>query len=357
MSVTKHKKLIASICALVAAVFYAVNTPISKLLLDHVPPVYMASFLYLGAGLGVGIMYLFHFKKERSEERLSKKDWPYTVAMAVLDIVAPVLLMIGIRVGSAANASLLGNFEIVATTLIALALFGEAVSGRLWLAIVLITGSSLILSFDGNESLHFSWGSILVILAASCWGLENNCTRKISDKSTYEIVVIKGIFSGFGALIIAMIIGEVFPGWQYLFPAMLLGFIAYGLSIFLYIRAQRELGAAKTSAYYAVAPFIGSFLAFAVNGEKLTQSYILALIIMLVGTACVVYDTMMKHHRHGHTHRIIHAHNSVIHTHVITHEHGHDHFMVLGEHRHSHRGYLLSQAHRETHRQKDEEKS
>lgn len=134
-------------------------------------------------------MYLFHYKKELPEERLEKKDMPYTVGMVLLDIIAPILLMMGIKLGTSANASLLGNFEIVATTMIALLIFKEKVSKKLWAAIGLITLSSIILSFGGQESFTFSIGSLLVLGATICWGLENNCTRAISEKSTYEIVI------------------------------------------------------------------------------------------------------------------------------------------------------------------------
>lgn len=197
--------------AFMAAVFYAVNTPLSKILLESVPATFMAAFLYLGAGTGVGIMYLFRYKQEKKEERLGRDDLPYTVGMVLLDILAPILLMLGIRCGSAANASLLGNFEIVATTMIAFFLFREGVSRKLAAAIGLITLSSIILSFEGGESMHFSIGSIYVLLAASCWGLENNCTRKISEKSSYQIVTIKGLFSGAGSFVIAVILGEKIP--------------------------------------------------------------------------------------------------------------------------------------------------
>ena len=125
---------------------------------------------------------------------------PFIIGMIVLDIAAPILLMFGIRYGSPANASLLGNFEIVATTVVALLLFGEAVSARLWTAIALITTACALLSFEGGKSLQFSHGSLLVLLATVCWGFENNCTRGISSKDTYEIVILKGVFSGLGAL-------------------------------------------------------------------------------------------------------------------------------------------------------------
>lgn len=161
----KNKNLTAILYALLAALFYAVNVPCSKVLLKDVPPTFMAAFLYLGAGIGVGTMYLFHRKAERPEERLSGSDLPYTLGMVVLDIAAPILLMFGVSIGSSANASLLGNFEIVATSVIALVLFHEKISARLWGAIALITLSSIILSFEGSGSMEFSLGSLL------CWQL------------------------------------------------------------------------------------------------------------------------------------------------------------------------------------------
>ena len=277
--------------AIAAAVFYALNVPCSKLLLGKIGPTFMAAFLYLGAGIGVGAMYLAHYKHEPSSERLEKKDMPYTVGMVLLDIIAPILLMIGVNIGSASNASLLGNFEIVATTIIALFIFKEKVTGKLRAAIGLITISSIILSFGGEDSFSFSLGSLFVIGATACWGLENNCTRSISEKSTYQIVTIKGFGSGTGSLIVALVIGEKSPEPKYILPAIVLGFVAYGLSIFTYIRAQKDLGAAKTSAYYAIAPFIGALLSFVFLRESLTAAYPVALTVMIIGTVFVISDT------------------------------------------------------------------
>lgn len=322
--------------AFMAAVFYAVNTPLSKILLESVPATFMAAFLYLGAGTGVGIMYLFRYKQEKKEEHLGRDDLPYTVGMVLLDILAPILLMLGIRYGSAANASLLGNFEIVATTMIAFFLFREGVSRKLAAAIGLITLSSIILSFEGGESMHFSIGSIYVLLAASCWGLENNCTRKISEKSSYQIVTIKGLFSGAGSFVIAVILGEKIPDPAHILMIMLLGYVAYGLSIFLYVRAQKDLGASRTSAYYAFNPFIGAFLSFLLLGEALTLSYMAALIIMVAGTVLVVMDTMVRHHMHMHTHTFTHTHDGTTHTHTVVHSHDHDHYITEDNHSHRH---------------------
>ena len=145
-----------------------------------------------------------------------------------------------------------------------------------------------------KESFDVSVGTLLVLLATVCWGLENNCTRKISGKSTYEIVTLKGVFSGLGAFVIALLTGEPLPPAAYTPGAMLLGFVAYGLSIFTYVRAQRDLGAAKTSAFYAIAPFVGVLLSFLLVGEKPGPGFFAALAIMTAGTAFVVWDTMAK---------------------------------------------------------------
>lgn len=332
----EQNKLKAIMFAFLAAVFYAINVPISKVLLQYVGPTTMAALLYLGAGIGIGIMSLFNKKDREKAESLTKAELPYIVGMIVLDIAAPIFLMLGISYGSSANASLLGNFEIVATTVIALILFKEAVTKRLWLAIGLITLSSILLSFEGTDSFHFSYGSLLVIIATVCWGLENNCTRELSSKSTYQIVMLKGLCSGLGALVIALIKRESFPGIGYIAIALALGFVAYGLSIFMYVRAQNVLGAAKTSAYYAVNPLIGALLAFVFLSESLSWMYVIALIVMVIGSALVVVDTFIRQHDHEHQHAFTHSHGGSTHTHTVRHSHVHKHYLTEEKHRHRH---------------------
>ncbi|MBR7137576.1 MAG: DMT family transporter, partial [Clostridia bacterium] len=158
--------------ALLAALLYAIHSPLSKLLLADVSPTMMASFLYLGAGFGlfgVGLVRRLSGRKTK-EQPITAKELPYTVAMILLDIAAPVFLMIGLTKTTAANASLLNNFEIVATSVIAWIVFREVISLRLWLAIALVTLSSAILSFEDVSSFSFSYGSLFVLLACVCWG-------------------------------------------------------------------------------------------------------------------------------------------------------------------------------------------
>lgn len=286
-------KKTAVLWAVLAAALYALNSPISKLLLGKIPPTIMAALLYLGAGIGLSIVRLVQrgMGKGQKEKPLTRKDLPYTIGMVVLDIAAPIFLMIGLTGTTAANASLLNNFEIVATSVIALCIFKETISKRLWGAIVLVTISSLVLSVEDISSFSFSFGSIFVLLACVCWGLENNCTRMISNKDPLQIVVIKGFGSGIGSFVIALVLGEHFSNWGYIVCALLLGFVAYGLSIFFYIYAQRYLGAAKTSAYYALAPFIGAALSLLIFRETPTVSFVAALLIMIAGTYLASTDT------------------------------------------------------------------
>lgn len=271
--------------AILAAALYAINAPFSKILLEFMPPTLMAGFLYVGAGVGmVFIAFIRKLRKAETKElRLTKSELPYTIAMILLDIAAPICLLFGLNATTAANAALLNNFEIVATAIIALMVFKEKISPRLWLGILFVTLSCAILSFEDISSLRFSYGSLFVLLAAVCWGFENNCTRKISSKDPLQIVLLKGIFSGIGSIIIGLCIGERISVFWSIAAVLGLGFVAYGLSIYFYVYAQRLLGAARTSAYYAIAPFIAVILSLVIFREMPAVAYFIALVLMMIG--------------------------------------------------------------------------
>lgn len=333
-------KNLATTFAILAAALYAINIPVSKLLMAHVEPTMMAAFLYLGAGVGL-FLYGWIQKmagKGQTQERLTQKELPYTVAMVVLDILAPILLMLGIERTNSANVSLLNNFEIVATSIVALLIFKEIVSKRLWTAIGLVVIASVILSFEGSGAFVFNDGSLFVLGACICWGFENNCTKMISNKSSVEIVVIKGCFSGLGSLCVAILIGEQIPAVKWIFAVLVLGFVAYGLSIHFYIIAQKHLGAAKTSAYYSVAPFLGVIFSMLLLGERPALRFYIACMIMAVATVLMIKDSIaLQHtHEHEHTHIHEHRHGDIVHTHEHTHKHTHQHVHEGEETTHMH---------------------
>ena len=269
--------------AIYAALLYAISTPFSKILLDRIPPAFMAGLLYLGAATGMSIVSFFRKNKETCESSLTHKDLPYLILMVVLDIAAPVLLMNALKNSSAESVSLINNSEIVATSLTALMIFKEKISIRLWAAIILITAASMLLSLSDISSLTFSIHSLLAILACCCWGLENNCTRKLSSNDPAKIVIIKGFGSGTGSVIVALISKEQLTLSPYILFAAILGFLAYGLSIYTYIYAQRYIGAAKTSAFYALAPFAGAVISIVLFPKIPSLLFISAFILMAAG--------------------------------------------------------------------------
>lgn len=338
----------AVLFAFLAAVLFGLCSPVSKVLLTELPPTFMAALLYLGAGIGMLLVQMAGVlrKKARLEAKMTKKELPYIAAMILLDIGAPIFLMIGLTMTTASTASLLNNFEIVATAAVAMIFFKEPLDKRMWLAILLIIISSVILSVGDFRSLSISAGAIFVIAACLCWGIENNCTRMLSLKDPMQIVIIKGFGSGTGALLIALAAGGYSGGIHIdgLLPillALLLGFVSYGLSIFFYIAAQRELGAARTSIYYAAAPFIGVLISWIVLREAVTGSFLAALAIMLAGT----YFAITEKHKHPHIHPL------ETHEHRHRHDDGHHNHRhdgeIDGEHNHTHTHESL--AHNHTH--------
>jgi drug/metabolite transporter (DMT)-like permease len=329
-------------CAILAAALYGISSPFSKLLLKEVPPTLMAALLYLGAGIGMLIVNGIQqaFRKEQREAKLTIQELPYILGMIALDIAAPVLLMFGLSLTTAANASLLNNFEIVTTSIIALLIFKEAVGRRMWVSILLITTSSFVLSVNNVSSFHFSMGSLFVLMACVCWGFENNCTRMLSMKDPRQVVVYKGLGSGMGALVISIIMKQFSSNLTYILMTLALGFIAYGLSIYFYLLAQRQLGAARTSSFYAAAPFIGVFISWLLLHDNFTTNFIIALGIMLLGT----YFAVTELHRH------LHVHDPVIHEHKHSHEDGHHTHQhdngYSGEHSHIHEHGTIKHTHR-----------
>jgi len=329
--------------AILAAVLYGISSPVAKILLETTSPELMAALLYLGAGLGMFAVNLVtqRHNRERKEAPLAKKDLPFVIGMIVLDIAAPILLMLGLSLTTAANASLLNNFEIVTTALVALLIFRETIDRRLWIAILLIAAGSILLTVDDAGSFSFSAGSILVILACVCWGVENNCTRMLSLKDPMQIVVVKGFGAGSGALLIAFLASGMQTDLVSVAAALVLGFFAYGLSIYLYVRAQRDLGAARTSAFYAVAPFIGAAISFAVFQTPLTPLFALAAGFMVLGAYFAatgghmhkhIHESVMHDHRHGHED----GHHTHVHDPPVEGEHSHEHTHEHLEHDHPH---------------------
>jgi drug/metabolite transporter (DMT)-like permease len=337
--------------ALLAAVLFGASAPLSKLLLGDVPPVFMAAFLYLGSGAGITLIKLIGGLRlgPQREAGIKRADLPW-LAGAILSggIAAPIVLMFGLRDTPASTASLLLNFEGVATTLIAMLVFNESIGRRAWVAILAITLGSVFLSTDFSSGWGLSLGALGIILACVLWGVDNNFTRNISGKDPLAIVAWKGLLAGLFSFLLALALGNQLPPARTIFAIMLVGWVCYGFSTMLFIQAMRGLGAARTSALYATAPLAGVLLSILIFHEFPSILFILAALFMVGGAFLLINE----HHQHFHVHSALthahghqhadsdHLHDTEPGTHAHDHEHpaeehAHDHMPDL-HHRHGH---------------------
>ncbi len=252
--------------ALVSATFFGISTPLSKVLIGEISPVFLVSFLYLGTALGMTILGKI-LKSGTSplqgEARVRAHDIPWLV-LAILagGVIAPILLMSSLIITPAATASLLLNFEGVTTLFIAFIVFQESVGRRIWIAFGIITFASILLTWNPYPAFGLSVGAAGILLACVFWGIDNNATRNISGKDPVTVVALKGFFAGITAMILAILGHAPIPGISISITAMILGFLCYGVSMVLFIRALRELGAARTGAYYSTLHLSGQYYHF-----------------------------------------------------------------------------------------------
>ena len=292
MKNTTHTPLLL---AILSAITYGISFPLSKLLLLRVPTFEMTSLLYAGSGLGMIIISLFMRQNtQKKEDKLGREDLPTIIWMIILNLAASSLLLIGIRLASAGTISLLSNFEIVATTVIARLLFKERLGKRVFVAIVLILFSSLLLSVADFSHFQLSIGALFALLACICWGAENNTTAILSSKDPLQIVIVKSLATAFFAIIIAFFTENLVYQWPIIVYGLCLGFVSYGLSLYFYITSQRYIGAIRTGAYFATAPFIGLILSWVMFGQLLTMSFMVAIILMTFGVYLVASETHVE---------------------------------------------------------------
>lgn len=299
--------------AIVGAVLFGASAPVSKVLLGEVSPVLLAGLLYLGCGLGLLAFKLaLRLSGSRGGLPLAWKDAPW-LAGAVLagGVAAPIALLLGLKDTPAATASLLLNFECVATTLLAGFLFNEYIGRRIWLAICIITLASAILTLNGTQ-FGLSLGALGILLACVLWGLDNNLTRNISSKDPLSIGIVKGLVAGAFSLGLALLLGAPLPGLLFIFAAMLIGSLSYGLSIALFILAMRHIGAARASAWMGTAPFAGVAISFLIFQAIPGLTFLVSLPLMVLGALLLFGE------EHAHTH--IHVHGTITHEHIHSHD-------------------------------------
>lgn len=283
--------------ALCAAVLFGASTPFAKLLLADMGPWLTAGLLYLGAGLGLGVV---GWLRGGEHVHLGRGEWPW-LAGAVISggLVGPVLLMWGLAGTPASTASLLLNAEAVLTAVLAWGAFRENVDRRVFLGMVAIVFGAVVLSsWSGDATLDTAWPSLAVVGACLCWAIDNNLTRKVSLADPLRIVAIKGIAAGGTNVGLALAMGADLPPPQAITLAAGVGFLGYGLSLAAFVIGLRELGTARTGAYFSLAPFVGAAMAVPLLGEPVTVRLLSAGVLMGVG----VWLHLTERHEHEHDH-------------------------------------------------------
>jgi drug/metabolite transporter (DMT)-like permease len=341
----KNQRQRSTIQALLAAMLFGASAPLAKLLLGDIQPVMLAGMLYLGSGFTLSILTIIthsSIKKVDAEAKLKGKDYVW-LGGAVLagGIGAPILLLVSLQKTPASTASLLLNFEAVATGVIAWLLFREAISKRALIAISLITTAGILLTLDTTGTWGFSLGALGILGACLLWGLDNNLTRNISSKDPVMITMLKGLAGGLFSVLLALSLGNFFPPLSLLFAALILGGLSYGASIVLFIRAMRGMGAARTSALFNIAPLIGVILSLLLLGDQPGWMFYLTLPILATGAWLLMSEAHTHEHHHlPVTHEHAHNHSDGHHTHnhdvLVTGSHSHIHVHEEQVHDHDH---------------------
>ena len=261
--------------------------------------------------------------------RLARDEAPW-LAGAILagGVLGPVLLMLGLAAMPASGASLLLNAESVFTALLAWFVFKENVDRRIALGMAAIIAGALVLSWSGDAGFAGVAPTLAVLGACFAWGIDNNLTRKLSLTDATWIAAIKGLVAGTVNLVLAVSLGASLPSLPIVGAALMLGFVAYGVSLALFVIGLRHLGTARTGAYFSVAPFFGAGVAL-VLGEAVTVPLLVAGALMAFG----VWLHLTERHEHTHGHEVqSHAH---VHVHDAHQRHDHD-FVWSGEESHQH---------------------
>jgi len=321
--------------ALLAAALFGVATPASKTLLGSLSPFQLAGLLYLGAVLG-SLAVIIRRNSWRSPWMMSALNrWHLLGAVFFGGIAGPVLLLLGLRIASAASVSLWLNLELVATAVLGRLFFNDHLGKYGWYGVIGIVAASIILSF--GQSASGIWAGLLVLGACICWGLDNHFTALIDGITPSQSTLWKGAIAG----TVNLLIGIYFYPYEataiITLGALLIGVLSYGASITLYIASAQNMGATRAQMFFASAPFFGAALSVIVLGEKISGLQIISAALFVISLAALIKDR----HLHKHSHE------------AMSHEHSHSH--DDGHHDHNHNDLDLSDRHSHWHEHEPQE--
>ena len=330
---------------IISASLFGISPPLAKLLVRDIPPVALAGLLYLGAFVGLYLYSIGRRMMAGSNDKvasLDRKDFPWLAGATITGgILAPISMMMGLRLVSGFSASLLLNLEGVATATIAAFVFSENVGKRLWMALACMTVAGVFLTWDPSQGRFMPLGPLLLIFAMICWGIDNNLTRNLSDKDPVQVAEIKGLIAGVVSLSFALMLGTRIPLDATIVFALLVGAFSYGASLVFFIKALEGLGSSRTGAFFSLAPFIAALTSLIILREWIGWVMFPATGFMIIGVWLIVSEVHSHlHHHDTMTHIHLHDHGEMhhLHTHSETvsepHIHNHTHFEQIHSHVH-----------------------
>jgi drug/metabolite transporter (DMT)-like permease len=313
---------------LIAALLFGLSAPLAKRLLDVVSPLFLAGVLYLGAGVFLGLARRVWRARPPTGRPLTARDRGILAGVVLTGgLLAPPLLLWGLERSSATTTALLLNLEVVLTVLLAGIVFKEHLSARVGIAAALMAVGGVVLGWTPGDPAIVA-GAVAVAFACLLWALDNNLTGLIAEADPLLIVEVKGLAAGTVNVLLALATGQTWPSAGTIALGLALGAVSNGTSLVLFILAMRELGAARTGAYFAIAPFFGAAGGILLLGERPTLRLASATAVMALGTWLLV------HERHMHRHH--HASGTHVHVHVHDEHHQHAHDGSEGPEPHSH---------------------
>ncbi|KVD22997.1 DMT family transporter [Burkholderia ubonensis] len=342
-----HSRFNAIVVALTAAALFGAATPLAKALLGALSPFMVAGLFYLGSGIGLGAGIVIRRLRRPAAHAdtghaLKKSELPWLAgAIAAGGIAGPALLMLGLASTPAATSALLLNLEGVLTAVIAWVVFRENVDLQVFLGMAAIVAGGVLLSWKPGAA-GVPTGALLIVGACLCWAIDNNLTRKVSANDAMVIACMKGLVAGPVNIAVAVAAGAAWPAAATTAAAMLTGLAGYGVSLVLFVIALRDLGTARTGAYFSVAPLFGVALSLLIWPELPSVAFWIAAALMALG----IWLHVRERHDHAHTHeRLEHTHR---HRHDAHHQHTHD-FPYEGDEPHAHPHVHLPITHSHAH--------
>lgn len=329
-----------ALLAVLAALSFGASTPVVAWFGRGVGAFSTAALLYAGACLSA---FALGRLAPSSGAPLGKSQVGRLVAVAFVGAgVAPTLLAWGLQRAGAMTGSLLLNLEAVFTVVLAWAMYREPLGRRVLAALGLMALGGVLLTLDGRGENSATWsalGAIAIAGATLAWALDNTLSRGLAEQDPVRIVAGKGAMGAALTLGAALAIGEPRPAFVPALALLACGATGYGLSLRLYLLAQRRIGAARTGSIFALAPFVGAALSWSLGHRSLSA--------WTLGSALLFAAGVLLHATERHRHR--HAHPEVTHDHAHRHDDGHhDHVHdppFVGEHAHPHRHRYVEHDH------------